>query len=120
VPPFSCGSAAMLNVCYVVPGQERLLANAMGGSYELEGCGFFANCDDATRRYYEGPAGWDYVEIWGCSADSTRAPIAAVVVLSLLVVAAIMYFRIRKKFRQGGAALGGVPMLTEEDGDEFE
>ncbi len=86
-------------VCYVVPGQETVLAKHMGGTYNLESCGFFNNCDDVLRSYQEGPGGWDYIEIWKCSPDPIKSSVIAVVSLIILCVFAYILWKFNKKKR---------------------
>ena len=96
-------------VCYVVPGQERVLSNLLGGTYALQECGVFEVCDDAVRRYYEGQAGWDYVEVWRCAPDLTRIGIL-VGLIAALGIALFITWKLKRK-RKGVS----VPILTESD-----
>nr|BDC16616.1 hypothetical protein [Sicyoidochytrium minutum DNA virus] len=105
-------------VCYVVPGQEELLANSLGGTYELEECGFTSSCSGVSRKYVEGPYGWDYVEMWTCEFKGGWMIAFAFVALIALFIGLIYYFKIYRKKKK--KALEAEMDMSDDEESEYD
>nr|BDC16972.1 hypothetical protein [Sicyoidochytrium minutum DNA virus] len=104
-------------VCYVVPGQEELLANSLGGTYELEECGITSSCSGVSRKYVEGPFGWDYVEVWSCELKTGWIVAFSIIAVIVVLAALFYYFKIYKKKKALTKTISGDDMSDDEESD---
>lgn len=75
------------SICALAQGDEKAAAKALGGSFILESCGFFSNCDHRVERYDFSSGKETYVEMYYCSTDVVKVGgVVAVVLVALFLL----------------------------------
>ena len=95
------GGTKKVSICDTT--DERGAAQALGGKFLREDCGFFEQCAHRVEDYdFTQSANGNAVEIWYCQIDWTKAgPV-------LLVVLAVLFYAYKKinELRFGGSGGG--------------